>query len=187
MKRVSVLLAAALLLAGCRGGESSGSTLPPEGITMHPTEDIADIYTDTVKAYFTALEQNDFDAYLALVHPVYKEAFGAYLTKKDSSLEKNFTAQRKRFDEDGYESWRITDITLSKHQNPDYDYFFRQFTEAGILTEEQVKAVKDSAEETEDVKFSVDALYQGDAEPVTVFYGQQMILFKTADGVRCFG
>lgn len=186
-KSIPALLAAALLLTGCRGGESSGGTVSPAGITMHPTEDVGSEYTDAVQAYFTALEQNDYDAYYTLMHPVYAEAFSAYLAKKDSDLEKNFAAQRKRFDEDGYESWHITDITLSRYENPEYDYFFSRFTEAGILTDEQVQAVKDSAEETEDLEFSIDVLYQGDDEPVTAFSKQELVLFKTADGIRFFG
>lgn len=187
-KKVSALLTAAVLLTGC-GSDTSSEAKPqiPDGITMHTAEDVGSEYADAIKAYFTALDQNDYKAYSALVHPVYAEAFSEYLAKKDSTLKDNFNAQRKRFDEDGYAGWRITDITLSKYAKPDYDYYFSRFTDAGILTDEQVQAVKDSAWETEDLEFSVGVLYEGDPEPVTVFSAQEMILFKTADGVRVFG
>ena len=187
-KKIPALVLAALLLTGCRGGESSAPRVIPEGITLHTDEDVSSEYAETVKAYFAAVEQNDFEAYAGMVHPVYLSAFRTYLEEqKDSSPEENFARQHKRFDEDGYDSWRITDLTLSVYQEPDYDYYFKQFTDAGILTEEQVQTVRDSAEEMQDLKFSVDVLYEGDTEPVTVFRNQQMILFKTADGIRIFG
>lgn len=187
-KRVPAIIFAALLLTGCRGGESSGSeTVPADGITMHADESVSDEYTEAVKTYFTAIEQSDFAAYAAMMHPVYSEAFGEYLKQKGSSLEENFAAQHKRFDEDGYDSWRITDISLTKHTDPDYDYFFKQFVNAGILTDAQAQSVRDGAEALEDLKFSVDVLYAGDDAPVTAVTNMELVLFKTADGIKLFG
>lgn len=187
-KRVPILLSAALLLTGCQGGESSaGKPVPADGIALNSSDSVPAEYAETVKAYFTAIEQKDYAAYSDLMHPVYREAYGAFLQNKGSSLEANFASQRKRLDEDGYDSWRITDITLDLYPNPDYDYFFTRFTEAGILTDDQVKAVRDSAEEMQDLQFTVNVLYEGDEEPVPTISGMELILFKTADGIKLFG
>ena len=43
------------------------------------------------------------------------------------------------------------------------------------------------AEEIRDVQFSLQALYSGDEEPVTVVSGNEIMMVKTADGTYLFG
>ena len=191
------MLAAMLCLTGCGSAntqkpeESAASEVEKcgeDGLNII-TEDVDAVYCDTLRTYFTAIEQKDIEAFRSVMYPPYLEAYNAYLEKQGSTPEENFEALCTRFDEDGYESWKLTELKLSYYPEDkvDLDDFFQAFIDAGIFDEKLAEECKKNAEEVRDVQFSLQALYAGDEEPVTVVSENEIMMVKTADGTYLFG
>ena len=194
------MLAAMLCLTGCSNGktqqpsdsvniEEQSEAVSTDGLTVQASEEVDSAYIETLKTYFTAIEQKDIEAFRSVMYPPYLEAYNAYLEKQGSTPEENFEALCKRFDEDGYESWKLTELELSYYPEDkvDLDDFFQAFIDAGIFDEKLAEECKKNAEEVRDVQFSLQALYAGDEEPVTVVSGNEIMMVKTADGTYLFG
>lgn len=193
-------LAAMLCLTGCSMGtvqssensaelEEQSKADSSDGMTVHAEEGVDESYVETLKAYFTAIEKKDIEGFRKAMYPPYLEAYNAYLEKQGKTPEENFEQLCSRFDEDGYESWTLTELNVSYYpeEKVDLDDFFEAFTEAGIFDEALVEKCKTEAEEIRDVQFSLQALYSGDEEPVTVVNGNEIMMVKTADGTYLFG
>lgn len=189
-KNICALLLCGLLLTGCAGSstpESSASPAVPETMQVSAPEEIGENYVECMRAYFEALDNEDYDAYCKTVYPPYREAFEAYLKEKGSDPKTAFRKQAHRFDEDGYESWRLTELSLSLYPDPDPEDFFASYVEAGVFDEDFSAQCQKDAEELADIQFSLYALYEGDEEPVQVVRSSEMYLIKTAEGTYLFG
>lgn len=197
MKRLLAagLLAAMLCMTGCSAGNSSGAdnteskSHSKDGLNITASEDMDSAYSDLLKTYFTAIEQKDYEAFKSTMYPPYLESFNAYLKEQGTTPEENFESLCTRFDEDGYESWTLTDLAISYYPEDqvDLDDFFSAFVDAGIFDDQLAEDCKKEAEEIRDIQFSLRALYEGDEEPVTVVSGNEIMVLKTADGTYLFG
>ena len=202
MKRLiaASILAAILCMTGCSAENAQSSensaessvqndTNTEKGLQIDAAEEVDSAYIDTLKVYFTAIEQKDYEAFKKTMYPPYLEAFNAYLQAQGSTPEENFQSLCTRFDEDGYESWTLTNLQVSYYpdENVDLDDFFSAFIDAGIFDEKLAEDCKKNAEEIRDVQFSLQALYAGDEAPVTVVSGNEILMVKTADGTYLFG
>ena len=189
----AALSAAALLCcAGCGSKDSStaesstGSSAvsaAEDGIRLNAPNVDADCAA-CIKAYFEAIDNKDFDAYVKTVYPPYKEAYDKLLAEKGDNPEDDFAELCSRFDEDGYESWSLTDLTLSyyEHEDTSIDNFLSRYVESGVFDEQFVTDCKADSEEIHDVIFTLSALYQGDDTPVTVVDGSGILAVKNKDG-----
>lgn len=202
MKRLIAagILAAMLCMTGCsndtaqsseNSAESSAQsdTSTEKGLQVDAAEDVDSAYIDTLKTYFTAIEQKDYEAFKKTMYPPYLEAYSEYLKEQGSSSEESFKNLCSRFDEDGYESWTLTNLQISYYpeEKVNIDDFFQAFIDAGIFDDKLAEDCKKNAEEIRDVQFSLQALYAGDEAPVTVVSGNEIMMVKTADGTYLFG
>lgn len=190
MKRFLTLCAAALLLTGC---SASGSSAPeskteiPAELTVEPDEGFDEAYANCLRDYFAAIGNADYDAYKKTVYPAYLDCYAKYLATENETPESAFDALCHRFDEDGYESWRLTTLTVGDCANADIDGFFETYQKWGFVDEAFVTATKAEAQEIKHVQFSLYALYAGDEEPVCVARAAETVMLKTADGVYVIG
>lgn len=187
------ICAALLCCTGCAAssaadGESAVEEIGDE-MAVEAAEGFDPEYQKLVTGYFLAIETQDFEAYKAAMYPPYLEAFEKYVTKNGSSLEESFHDVCHRFDEDGYDGWRLTKLELSYYPEDkvDFDDFFKAYISAGIFDEQFAEDCRADAEEIRDVQFSLYALYSGDDEPVKVVGGSELIAVKNADGIYLFG
>lgn len=200
MKRRGMILACAAMLccSACSGGSSTGEVSSAaetqSGLKLTAAEDMDARYGETLKRYFEAVEAKDYDAYLATVYPPYAEVYGAYLESHDSSLQAAFESMCTRFDEDGYESWTLTDLDVAYYsyqteyvQSDGIEDFFNRYVSYGVFDEAFVEQTKADAEDMHDVTFTLRALYAGDDEPVTVASGQEIMMIINKDGCWLFG
>ena len=203
-KCLTAALLAALALTGCAQKPAPAEESTPENnssqaenksadntpeITVHAEDGVEDEYADLISGYFAAIGRQDFEAYKAALYPPFAEAYGAYLEKDGSSLETVFNGMHDMFNEDGYESWHFSDITIANYpeERVDLDGFFNAYVSAGYFEQELADQCREEAEEIRDFQFSVSALYTGDEEPVEVISGKEIIALRTAEGVYLFG
>lgn len=204
MKKTLIFAACAVLLcltAGCaEKTDAQGSSAQiaevseaqqqtADAFTVTADEAVDAAYTDCLKTYFTAIQEKNLDAYLSVLYPPYLEAFQAYLEKQDMTIEQNFEKLCKRFDEDGYESWTISELQLAYYpeEKKDIDGFFEAYTSAGILDDATVEKCKSESQEIQDIMFTLYVLYSGDEEAVPAVTENEIMTVKTADGVYLFG
>lgn len=186
-KRGAVVLVATLLLCGCAEDTNEG-TAGQSAITA--TYDAASFdkgYADCVVAYFDAVQDRDFAAYKQTVYAPYAEAYGNYLESKGKALETSFAGLASQFDEDGYDSWKFTEIRLNYYVQEDPDDFFETWVKLGIFDEQFVTDCKAEAIAIHDVEFTLYALYEGDKEAVPVVQGGEMMMIQTEQGYYLFG
>ena len=190
MKRMIAagICAVLLLCTGC----AESSTEAPEtaqGLNVQADEGVDAEYAECLKAYFEAVEHRDYDAYRAVLYPPYAEAYSAYLEKEGTDPKDAFAELCSQFDEDGYESWTLTELTVSYYpeEKVDLDDFFKRYASAGIFDNDFGEKCKKEAEEIRDLQFSLYAQYAGDEEAVPVVKGSELIAVKTADGTYLFG
>lgn len=189
MKRLFAVCAAAMLLAGCADSSAaeSGVTAIPETLTAEPEEGFDQAYADCLRDYFAAIGSADYEAYKKTVYPPYLECYGKYLEGEGSSLEQSFDSLCHRFDEDGYDSWRLTTLTVGDYYNPDIEGFFETYQKWGFIDEAFIGTAKAEAQEMKHVQFSLYALYKGDEQPVCVVRGSETLMLKTDSGVYVIG
>ncbi|MBR6107319.1 MAG: hypothetical protein IKQ39_04845 [Oscillospiraceae bacterium] len=185
--------AAAMLLCctGCGGADSSSteSSAAENGLKTVSAEGVDAGCADCIKAYFEAIEAKDYEAYVKTIYPPYKETYDKLLNEKGDKPEDDFAELCTRFDEDGYESWHLTDLTLSYYEKEDtgIDKFFDRYVQGGVFDAQFVTDCKADAAEIHDVIFTLSALYKGDAEPVTVVDGAGILAVKNKEGWFVFG
>lgn len=170
--------------------ESKSAESKQEGsFAVEASEDMDAAYKELLTRYFQAIEDEDFEAYKATMYPPYMEAFAKYTEGQGSNAEESFKNLCHRFDEDGYEGWELTQLVISYYpeNKVDLDDFFDAFVRAKIVDEKFVTDCKAEVTEIKDVQFSLYALYTGDAEPVQVVGGNEIMVVKTADGAYLFG
>lgn len=210
MKKLLTLLLCGIMLLGTACAESSGtaeSSAPAEsaaeesssdtkestedGLTIRAAADVDDDYISLLRKYFKAVENEDYDTYLTLLYPPFKDAFAAYVEslEGDETLKDVFSDVCHRFDEDGYESWKLTTLEMENmpEEGIDIDSFFDAYIKAGYFDESVKKECLDSSENIQDIRFSLYALYEGDEEPVRVVNQNEIIVLKNKDGVFLFG
>lgn len=192
MTRILPLCAALLLCTACGGRtaeQSEAGAVPAEGLTVHASDEVDAAYAACIKDYFEAIDRGDYDAYRAAMYPPYLEAYEAYLESEGTAPEDAFARLCTSFDEDGYESWTLTDIDLSYYaeEKVDFDGFFEIYVSAGIFDEGFAERCYADAEELRDIQFTLYALYAGDEEAVPVVSGSELMAVKTAEGVYLFG
>ena len=166
-------------------------------INVETAEDFDSAYADALRRYFKAIEQKDFDGYKAEIYPPYWDKLTEYYSQDGKTMEEVFDTVCHRFDEDGYESWKITDITAQYYVNQkaaengietdDVSDFLDAFADAGIIDTAFKEDLQKAATDIRDVQFAVDVLYEGDEEPVRVVSGSEMLMLKTSDGTFLFG
>ena len=162
-----------------------------DGLTIRAAADVDEAYIPLLRKYFKAIESEDYDTYLTVLYPPFKEAFSAYVESMegDETLKDVFSDVCHRFDEDGYESWKLT--TLEMENMPeggiDIEGFFDSYINAGYFDESLKKECLENAEDIQDIRFSLYALYEGDEEPVMVVDENEIIVLKTKDGAYLFG
>jgi hypothetical protein len=146
-------------------------------------------YTNCLKAYFTAIEQKDFAAYQSVVYPPYLDAYTEYLKQSGKTLESAFETLCQKFDEDGYERWHITDLSVSEAEGGEtyVDSFFDAYISGGVFDEKFKEQCRKDANEVRDIQFSLAVLYEGDDEPVPVATGSEILMLKTDAGTYLFG
>ncbi|MBQ8921004.1 MAG: hypothetical protein IJ060_02455 [Oscillospiraceae bacterium] len=192
----ALMAAALLMLTGC-GDSGSSSQAAESSVAVDMNTELVVDAAETVdpdcaaciRTYFTALEEHDFTAYQKTVYPPYQEVYAAYLAQNGDTLEGAFKDLYTRFDEDGYESWHLTEISLAYYDDEETTVgdFFSRYINSGIFDEEFEKQTRADAAELHDVIFSLDALYAGDSEPVTVIERSGIVAVKNADGWYVFG
>ena len=188
------ICAALLCCTGCGETSSQTDSEPAEknsagDMTVEAADGFDETYQTLIADYFQAIENEDLEAYKAAMYPPYLEAFEKYVTENGSSLEERFQEVCHRFDEDGYESWKLTKLELSYYPEDkvDLDDFFDAYASAGIFDADFIANCKEDTSEIKDVQFSLYALYEGDEEPVQVIGGSEMMVMKNADGAYLFG
>lgn len=176
------LCAAALLLVGC-GAKSTEENKPDseEMLVVTPDEGFEKQYAEAIKTYFEAVENKDFESYKQIVYPPYQEAFGKFLKENDSDLEQAFQDVCTQFDEDGYESWRLTELNVKYCEKEDVDNFFSTYEKAGIFDTEFSDSTREDAKEIRDIEFTLFALYAGDEDATPVVQGSEMMVIHAQD------
>ncbi len=190
MKRFLTLCCAALLLTGCAASESAAPesvTEIPETLTVEAEEGFDQAYADCLRDYFAAIGSADYEAYKKTVYPAYLECYAKYLATENETAESAFDSLCHRFDEDGYESWRLTTLTVGDCANSNIDNFFETYRKWGFIDDAFVTAAKADAQEIRHVQFSLYALYAGDEEPVCVARGVETLMLRNADGIYVIG
>ena len=206
MKKFGVILLAALALlsvTGCsetagNGGTQETTAAAAEksagGIEVTTGDGFDEEYSPVLKAYFEAIEKQDFDAYKASIYPPFYEKLEAFYKQQDKTMEDVFAGLHRQFDEDGYESWTFTRMYLTYYANSqgvssenDALDFLAAFQTNGIVDEAFVEDTKKAARDMQDVKFTVYALYNGDEEDVAVLSGKEILTIKTEAGTYLFG
>lgn len=195
------ICAAAMLCCTACAGQSSGSessvqessAASSDGFTVNLAEGVDPRYGETLKKYFKAIESKDYNAYLETVYPPYAEAYGAYLESKGKTSEQSFDSLCKTFDEDGYESWKLTELNVDYFsyqsefkQSDGISDFFSSYAKMGVFGEDFEQKCRDAAEDIRDVKFTLYALYSGDEEPVPVANGREIMMLIDKDGCWLF-
>ena len=198
-RKLSVMLAAAMLLTALPGcGDKKGSSADESSsavITMNSElhvsadENVDPECSECIRTYFLSLENCDYDAYKAALYPPYREHYENWLKQNDLTPEKDFDKMCRRFDEDGYESWHLTELALTYYQDeastiPD---FLNSFVTGNIVPEDFPDQLNTDCSEIHDVVFSLQALYSGDTEPTTVVQRQGILAVKNADGWYLLG
>ena len=202
MKKI-VRIGTAVLLALCCTGCASKQNAPDsntessqvteqqaEGLVVKAGEDVDEAYAECLKTYFEALDNDDFAGYQKTVYPPYQEVYAAFIKDNFDSLEDFFHQDLcKHFDEDGYDSWKLTEIQLSAcpPEREDTDNFLQHYVSAGVFDDEFVEKCKADATEIHDIYFTLYALYEGDEEPVPVVTDGEIFVLKNADGAYMFG
>lgn len=188
------ICAALLCCTGCGDISSQTDGEPVQtqtagDMTVEAEEGFDEAYQTLIADYFHAIENEDLEAYKAAMYPPYLEAFEKYITEKGSSLEDRFQEVCHRFDEDGYEGWKLTKLELSYYPEDkvNLDDFFDAYASAGIFDADFITHCKEDTTEIRDVQFSLYALYEGDAEPVQIIGGSEMMVMKNANGAYLFG
>jgi hypothetical protein len=115
----STVCAAVLLLTGCSTEEKTDPMT--EEMTVTVAEGFDADYSACLKTYFEAVENKDFAAYQSVVYPPYLEVYTEYLKESDKTPESAFETLCSRFDEDGYNSWHIAEISLSESTGGEKD------------------------------------------------------------------
>ena len=212
-KQLALLLCGIMLLGtGCGAGSSADNSTAEnsaaessaaeqssaeikesteDGLTIRAAADVDEAYIPLLRKYFKAIENEDYDTYLTVLYPPFKDAFSAYVESMegDETLKDVFSDVCHRFDEDGYESWKLT--TLEMENMPeggiDIEGFFDSYINAGYFDESLKKECLENAEDIQDIRFSLYALYEGDEEPVMVVDDNEIIVLKTRDGAYLFG
>lgn len=189
--RCAAVCAAAMLLCGTGCG-SSGSSSAAESSAVSSSEGLQMTVKDGVdadcaaclKKYFEAIDHKDYAAYQETVYAPYREAYAKILKEKNITPEDDFKKLCTRFDEDGYESWSLTELSVwyYENENTSIDNFFKRYVDGGIFDNQFVEDCKSKASEIHDVMFSLKALYAGDSEAVTVVDSAGVLMLKTADG-----
>ena len=162
-----------------------------DGLTIRAAADVDEAYIPLIRKYFKAIESEDYDTYLTVLYPPFKEAFSAYIEAQegDETLKDVFGNVCHRFDEDGYDSWKLT--TLEMENMPeggiDIEGFFDSYINAGYFDESLKKECLENAEDIQDIRFRLYALYEGDEKPVKVVDDNEIIVLKTKDGAYLFG
>lgn len=180
--------ASACLLCACdknsaSDAESSITAPIAQGIKLScPETDFDARYAACIKAYFESLEARDFEAYKKTVYPPYLESYGSFLTEQESSLEKAFDSMCSSFDEDGYDSWRFTQLDMKYSEKEDIDDFFESYEQVGIFDSDFSEKTRADAEEIRDVEFTLYALYDGDLDATPVVQSQEIIVIHSKDG-----
>ncbi|MBP0987592.1 MAG: hypothetical protein J6S92_04865, partial [Oscillospiraceae bacterium] len=200
-----ILLAALTLLSmtgcsetagngGAQGTAAASAEKQADGIEVTTAEGFDTDYTPVMKAYFEAIEKQDFEAYKAVIYPPFYEKLEAYYQQQGKTMEDVFAGLHKQFDEDGYDNWRFTRMYLAYYANQqgvssenDALDFLAAFQKNGIVDEAFVEDTKKAASDMQDVKFSVYALYSGDEEDVAVLSGKEILTLKTEAGTYLFG
>lgn len=198
-KRLACICAAAMLCCtGCKGQSSTAESSTPkksaDGFTVTLADGTDPRYGETLKRYFEAINNRDYDAYIATVYPPYREAYSAFLQSKGRTTEQSFRDTCAGFDEDGYESWKLTGVEAGYFryeteyvQSDGISDFFSEYSRMGVLDEDFEQKCRDAAEDIRDVKFTLYALYAGDEEEVPVVQGQEIMMLIDADGCWLFG
>ena len=176
------LCAAVLLLTGCSAKPTEdAATESDEMLVVTPDEDFDKNYAEAIKTYFEALENKDFESYKSIAYQPYQEAFDAFLSDNDSNLEKAFQEVCTEFDEDGYESWKLTELNVKYCEKEDVDNFFSTYEQAGIFDEDFSDAARKDAKEIRDIEFTLYALYSGDEEATPVVQSSEMMVIHAQD------
>ena len=160
MKRLlSVLCAAVMMFSVTACGEQSSQNVIPDHMEVTAAENVPQEYADIAEAYFKAVQDDDYEAYVQLVYPPYLEIYNKYLTaNKNTDTEKAFHKMAHVFDEDGYESWRLTRLELRCKDEPDADGFFTTYQKDGIFDDAFIEAAKKDAKDYQNMDFSHSAL-----------------------------
>ena len=199
MKRIlSVCCAAvtALCVTACSstasGGSSAGenSQQQTDGLNVVCGDSMDQDYADLMKSYFEAIEKKDFAAYQKAVYPPYQESYGQFLEANGSDAETTFLEDLcTQFDEDGYESWKLTELQIEYYpeEREDLDDFFNAYSRAGIFDDAFIESCKQDASEMHDILFTLYALYEGDEEAVPIITNGEMFVLKNAEGAYLFG
>lgn len=210
MNRIGILLLTGLLAvsaAGCaENGQDSGGTgtgtaavtqaAAPGELTVETEEGFDEDYVPVLKAYFSAIDKQDYESYKAAIYPPFFEKLTEYYQKQNpaKTMEQVFEGLHKKFDEDGYEGWSFTSLIAGYYRNREgvsseqdaYD-FLNAFKDGGMIDESFVEETKKAAKDMKNIKFTVYALYKGDADAVPAVNGQEILGIKTEDGVYLFG
>ena len=212
-KQLALLLCGIMLLGtGCGAGSSADNSTAEnsaaessaaeqssaeikesteDGLTIRAAADVDEAYIPLLRKYFKAIENEDYDTYLTVLYPPFKDAFSAYVESMegDETLKDVFSDVCHRFDEDGYESWKLTSLEMENMPEGgiDIEGFFDSYINAGYFDESLKKECLENAEDIQDIRFSLYALYEGDEEPVMVVDDNEIIVLKTRDGAYLFG
>lgn len=186
--------AAMLCLTACGSSSTAEESETPSmdsELTVTAAEGFDPDYGECLKRYFEAVEHKDYAAYEAAVYPPYLEAYTEYLAKNDSTPEKAFESLCTRFDEDGYESWHLTELKTAYYESETEDdplaSFFEAFTGSDVFDDAFVADCYEQAEDMRDVVFTVYALYSGDDAAVPVVTNGEILMLKTSEGTFLFG
>ncbi|MCQ2407809.1 MAG: hypothetical protein MJ065_04690 [Oscillospiraceae bacterium] len=162
-----------------------------DGLTIRAAADVDTAYIPLLRKYFKAIEAEDYDTYLTVLYPPFKDAFSAFIESQegDETLKDVFGEVCHRFDEDGYASWKLTTLEMENmpEEGIDIENFFDAYINAGYFDESLKKECLESTEDIQDIRFSLYALYEGDEEPVKVVDENEIIVLKTKDGAYLFG
>ena len=201
MKRFILVCCAALSALCCTacgtasaGGssaeESSQQKAQSDGLNVVCGESMDQAYADVLKAYFEAIDHQDYAAYQKTVYAPYQESYNKFLESKGSDLETTFREDLcTRFDEDGYDGWTLTELQIEycPPEKEDLDDFFNAYSKAGIFDDTFVENTKEDAAEMHDIMFTLYALYDGDEEAVPVVTNGEIFVLKNEEGTYLLG
>ncbi|MCQ2417240.1 MAG: hypothetical protein MJ071_05445 [Oscillospiraceae bacterium] len=159
------------------------------GLVMQTPEGFDEEISECLKTYFTAIEQHRYAGYEETVYPPYVEVYAEYLKEREMTLETAFDSLCSRFDEDGYDSWHLTELVAEETEltEDELNNFFDAYVSGGVFDEAFVEQCKEDADEIKDIKFTLYALYEGDEEAIPIVTGSEILMLKTEAGTYLFG
>ena len=190
MKRemLTTVLAGAMLLGGC-GGSSTDSPAATEAAAqmqvLYDKENLDPDCAAVVEEYFTAINNQDYEAYKTCIFPVYYEYMEQMLQEHyQYGMEQSFRKRCTGFLTEGHSSYRFTSLQLSYAADESLDSYFSSMK--SVFGEDFQQDAEGAMESHHVVLFSLSGQYDNTGEERTLVQDNELIVAKAKSDGRYY-